>query len=449
MKEIHLECAGAGKTYSIAERAMQLYEVCPQNKKIYIITYTHYAIAQIKKEIMKRKQEVPSEIVFDTIHGFLLEQIIYPFSKFIKGTVISTCSIEKLSDIISFKTSRIKKLKDENVIHSDEVTKYARSLIVELSNDKVKDKERKKIAIDYITSDIFGLFVDEAQDMDQQFFDLILQIIYRIENYYFVGDPSQAIKFNDCYQKFSVLMQNRFSINTKYNFVSRRLPQCIVPICNGILRNENQITSTNTLRGEVAYTPLSELADIELQSLASQIKFTYIKCKEGVFCTSNDKPCIPAGIGKKITEKYPNCDSDAIIHLAKKGITNSSVSEFLRTIDLVLDKKSYAILASQFDMKKVTGEIHVDSIQKVKGLEDSTAYFIICNSLLEILFGLKNNYDKETNLLYVALTRTKERLLFVVDDCSCQSKGLLKDKFKLEKAFNQINIQKAKKSDWF
>ena len=129
-------------------------------------------------------------------------------------------------------------------------------------------------------------------------------------------------------------------------------------------------------------------------------------------------------------------------------IREIGLDQYLNKLGIRLSEKEYATLASQFKSDKEAG-IYVDSIQKIKGLEDETAYFIICNSLLEVLLGIKNNYDKETNLLYVALTRAKQRLLLIVDDDEGMQNNFKKHKVDIKTALKELGIQKAIVEDWF
>lgn len=85
----------------------------------------------------------------------------------------------------------------------------------------------------------------------------------------------------------------------------------------------------------------------------------------------------------------------------------------------------------------------------LKGLENNTVYFVICNSLLKILSGIKNDYNKETNLLYVALTRTKSRLLFIVDDNKTMRQHFKKLDLDIEEVIQNNGISKADKAMWF
>ncbi len=80
MREVQIACAGAGKTYSISLKIAEMLKLCNEGKIIYALTYTNYAVSQIKEELTKKLNYIPNNIVIDTIHGFLLNNIIYPFS---------------------------------------------------------------------------------------------------------------------------------------------------------------------------------------------------------------------------------------------------------------------------------------------------------------------------------------------------------------------------------
>jgi superfamily I DNA/RNA helicase len=373
MKEIHIECAGAGKTYGIAKKIASILDDCPEDKKIYVITYTNYAVKQIRDELVKMIRDIPDKVLISTIHNFFLHNIIYPYSSFIKGEAINSCSIEKLTGKIEWQTKRKKNLRDTGFIHASEVSQYAKSILIAAKTDTIAVKKKKDIAVDYFISDIFCLFVDEAQDMDDYFFGLMFKIINKLEQYYFVGDPFQALWGIDKYKEFTEGVAKQEGITPVINLVSRRIPACIVPLCNRILPKNSALSSIN-----------KEL-----------------------------------------------------------GLDN-----YLKKVNIILSKQDYAKLASQFGTDKGKG-IFVEAIQKIKGLEGDTAYFIICNSLLELLIGVKNDLNKETNLLYVALTRAKRRLLFIIDDDEGLKKNFFKRKIDINEAMGELGIQKAVIKEWF
>lgn len=448
MKEIHIECAGAGKTYGIAQKIVNILDDCPDDKKIYVITYTNYAVKQIKDEITKNVRDIPEKVIIDTVHGFFLNNIIYPYSNFIRGEAINSCSIEKLPAEFQWQSKRKRDLKDAGFIHAHEVPQYAKSILIAAKSDKVAVKKRKDIAVNYFVSDIYCLFVDEAQDMEDCFFELMLKIICKLEHFYFVGDPFQALWGTDRFKWFTEEVEKQEGITPTVNTVSRRIPACIVPLCNRILPQSSALSSCNAEQGSVAYVLLSELdTEIRKQLRSSKDAFSYIKIKTDVFSTANDQVGLTHEFVQILTEKYPQYDSEALRRTAINEILAIGLDKCLKNHNIRLSKPDYAKLASQFSSYKGAG-IYVESILKIKGLEGDTAYFIVCNSLLEILFGIKNDSNKETNLLYVALTRAKRRLLFIIDDDVGLKSNFQKRKIDINVALCELGIQKAVINDW-
>ena len=449
MKEVHIECAGAGKTYGIAQKLVSIMDDCPDDKKIYVITYTNYAVKQIRDELIKNVRDIPDKVIIDTVHAFFLNNIIYPYSSFIKGEAINSCSIEKLPDKFQWQAKRKRLLKDAGFIHAHEVTQYTKSILIAAKADRVSLKKRKEVATNYFVSDIYCLFVDEAQDMEDCFFDLMLKIICKLEHFYFVGDPFQALWGTDKYKEFTEEVSKQESITPITNTVSRRVPACIVPLCNRILPQSSALSSCNTKPGSVAYMLLSELdTETRKQLTSSRDVFSYIKIRTDVFSTANDQVGLTHEFVQILAEKYPTYDIGALRRTAIYEILEIGLDKCLKKHSIRLSKQDYAKLASQFNSDKGAG-IYVESIQKIKGLEGDTAYFIVCNSLLELLLGVKNDLNKETNLLYVALTRTKHRLLLIIDDDDGLKQNFQKRKIDISAAMAELGIQKAVIKEWF
>lgn len=161
------------------------------------------------------------------IYGFFLNNIIYPYSNFIKGDAINSCSIEKLSNKSQWQAMRKRVLKNAGFIHANEVPQYAKSTLVTARTDKASIKERKEIAANYFVSDMHCLFVDEAQDMEECFFELMLKIICKLEHFYFVGDPFQSLWGTDKYKWFTEEVEKQEGVIPIINTVSRRIPSCV------------------------------------------------------------------------------------------------------------------------------------------------------------------------------------------------------------------------------
>ena len=63
---------------------------------------------------------------------------------------------------------------------------------------------------------------------------------------------------------------------------------------------------------------------------------------------------------------------------------------------------------------KINQGLIVNSIDSIKGLEGNKCLFILTTDLAEYLFKQKNDQNKMLNYLYVALTRSKKELIFLV-----------------------------------
>lgn len=86
MIEVQIAGAGAGKTYGLAEKIIAHYDPTSY-KKIFAITYTNNASRNISEAIIKQLGYLPENIVVCTVHTFLLNEIIYPYSPFVLNEV--------------------------------------------------------------------------------------------------------------------------------------------------------------------------------------------------------------------------------------------------------------------------------------------------------------------------------------------------------------------------
>ena len=79
--QVQIAGAGAGKTYGLAELICN--SKIEDGKNIYAITYTNYAKKNIEDKIVEQKGYIPDNVKISTIHTFLLNEIIYPYSSYI------------------------------------------------------------------------------------------------------------------------------------------------------------------------------------------------------------------------------------------------------------------------------------------------------------------------------------------------------------------------------
>ena len=101
-----------------------------------------------------------------------------------------------------------------------------------------------------------------------------------------------------------------------------------------------------------------------------------------------------------------------------------------------MENNEYAKLINDLKIENKEKKLKVKSIDKIKGLENELCMFIIDNTMLEYLFGKKQETNKEMMRLYVALTRSKSDLILVIDKFGIKK---FVDK-QIEEGFAELNI---------
>ena len=88
LSQIQIAGAGAGKTYSLAEKILIRYNKKENDKIIYAISFTNYAKKNIESRVIELNNgQVPDDICIETVHSFLLNEIVFPFSKYYFGAL--------------------------------------------------------------------------------------------------------------------------------------------------------------------------------------------------------------------------------------------------------------------------------------------------------------------------------------------------------------------------
>ena len=90
LSQIQIAGAGAGKTYTLAEKILVRHHKKDNDKIIYAISFTNYAKRNIEQRVAELNNGLmPSDICIETVHSFLLNEIIYPFSQYYFGKAFS------------------------------------------------------------------------------------------------------------------------------------------------------------------------------------------------------------------------------------------------------------------------------------------------------------------------------------------------------------------------
>lgn len=448
--KIKIACAGAGKTYAMAEEILNFNKSNNEEKDIIAITYTNSARDNIYNNICKQNLSIPTRVKISTVHSFLLEYIIYPYSNYILGKKYLKATSIPLPDNIVFKNKRISELEDKHIIHNEKVFKLSKQIIVPYKNDNELIKKKKKIILEHLLSNMSSIFVDESQDLD----DDVIKVLEFIGNngiyVYMIGDTKQALKYPQVLKQFiNNVDENKVSSfeHLPNNNVTRRLPKKHVELINIICDNIEKQTTIKEIDGSLKYIYSDNINFKKVYNLyQNDSSMCYIKRKNEHFNTQNKNNIDSILLEEILKLSLNGDDKDAFLFekinelytfINNKSNIKLGLNMFLNKYQIILNSKDYARLISSLNNKN-NGNFNILSIDKVKGLEKENCMFILDDSLLEYLFKIKTKYNKEMNYLYVGLTRSTNNLLLVIDVPNLK-------KFKkdfIDKKMSELKIEK-------
>lgn len=432
MIEIQVSGAGAGKTYSLAEGIIGSL-ANESHKKIYALTYTNAAKEKIELEIIKNFKSVPDRVEIETVHAFLLNEIIYPFSPFVLGEQYSTASTMRLNSDFKFKATQIKRLKAEKVIHVEDVYAAARRVVDKShSSNKTKDKKARVDRVLTIISACIGkIFLDEVQDLDETALRVFEILGHDVVDIYMVGDPKQAIKFSGVFTNFIKKYQGNTNDLVKihpYNNVTRRVPTEILNISNKFCYSGQQQTSISTETGFLKYIESTHHEfDTFINRHIDGGSIVCIESKIGAYSTKKSSrldfhPEIKALLRENCSDKDPDIFLEAsqmifYADVSKNGF-KLAINAFFKRHGISFSAKIYAQMA-EISSDEQKEKFHISSIDAVKGLEADFCVLILTPNTYKYLTqsDLKSSqkFNKEWKKIYVALTRPKKEFIAVID----------------------------------
>ena len=435
MIEVKISGAGAGKTYGLAEKLID----CSNNfpcKIIYAITYTNSAKKKIFYTIDKILGFVPTNIIVETVHSFLLNEIIFPYSKFLISNYYSKAVSFKLPDENRFKNAKKSQLKTKNIIHNEDVFNVAKRFIDitnGLHSNRIK-KQKVQLIINHISCKISHIFIDEAQDLDLDALKVFEILGKNNIDIHIVGDPKQAIKYPIDFQNFinSKIKDPNF-IFLEVENLTRRIPNNILKISNLFCPNSQEQNHYENKEGGIFYmtTDNPEFENI-LHYYKSEKKLIYIEKKQGIYNTHLEKEFyLPISIFEKLRglKEISKHDFDLIIksielklqHDLKYLEPQVIIRDFYKKYSIPYEVSEYAefIKLLKYNKEHLNTDFIISSIDAVKGLESDICLFILNPTMHKYLIGeipSENKHNKIWKKLYVALTRSSDILILVIDD---------------------------------
>ncbi|HIF5591100.1 TPA: UvrD-helicase domain-containing protein [Vibrio parahaemolyticus] len=432
MIEVQIAGAGAGKTYGLAKTLIEHIEACTSHKKTFALTYTNTATAKIEQEIIKQHGFIPSNLCIQTVHSFLLNEIIYPFSSFTLGDVYNDTSIMMLPPP-KYKNSLFARLRKINVIHTDNVYNTAKQIVDEAiskhNNKAKKARVRRLLAI--LESCFDKIFIDEVQDLDGdalRFFEVLGSNDIDV---YMIGDPKQAIKYPQALDAFvEKVAPKEYATILPINNQTRRVPTEILAVSNSFCYEDQQQESLSEMVGELMYIESTDgRYDDLLTNYIDTKQLVCIDKKNGRYTTSSKhKHAFPREIEEMIRESNHKKDktlfvkaafSDFMDDIAEVG-ARIAINRLKASHDLTLNKQHFAQLYELCNSCAGNDvQFKVQSIESIKGLDADVCVIILSPNTLKYLtqngISKANRFNKEWKKIYVALTRAKKRLVLALD----------------------------------
>lgn len=418
--------AGAGKTTSMAQVVLDRLKEVVDGRIIYVITYTNAARDRIREKIIELNGKIPKQLFIETSHAFLLREFIFPFHHLLYEQQFIRVSQIKLSDNARYKGVKIKELSGNKIIHVEKVTETAKWIVHKKSKDKKETKEKRKKILKIISRYLDSVFIDESQDMDQHLAEIV-EVLDNIGiNMYLVGDPKQDLRGRNAFKQ----LISQYEQNVEYISKNHRCPISHVHLANTyISKEEQQIPQTDAI-GKLDFVFES---DVEINNFFNDESWDYAfiyKKNERFRTHANDKNIAEKNLTYELNSLLKKSliderEVDKYVYYLKKSILKNLVKinifelfsrlENLLSIKLTSqDKGKLADVLKMNHETPATEGILVHSIDSIKGLEGNKCLFILTTDLAPYFFDEKQNQNKMLNYLYVALTRAKEELFFLI-----------------------------------
>lgn len=426
---VNVAGAGAGKTTKMAD--FLLDKKIPKGKIVFCIAFTNDAVKNIKEKITEKQGNIPENIRISTIHSFLYKEFIDTYYYFLYKKQFERISTVELPNDNILKSKKTSDLEENNILHITKIPEKAKWVVYKKSSDKKATKDIREKIILRFRSYCASIFIDEAQDINKDMYDILSALDNAGIEIVLYGDPKQDVKGFNCFRD---IINN--TDNVTYISECHRCPQKHLNLSNTLAtENEKQIADEGKSDGNLEIVFESDLDDIKNYINSSNYDLCFISKKYHQFCThranKDDRfEKLYYFVFQAMAEKYCRQRSE----IERKRFAFSITENMLKDYDLsgnaekqisyyvnngtfdLLNKKNYYQMISSFSAKPSEADdtIIVRSIEIIKGLEAERCLFILTPDLAPYLFKTKNDDNKTRHLLYVALTRSKNHLTILI-----------------------------------
>lgn len=423
--------AGTGKTTRISDDIISYSRQQEDEKKIYAISFTNNSRDNIKERLVN----ISTELSVSTIHSFLYRNVLKPYNKPLYFQHYHMlCNIDISG---RYKGATLKRLSDQGILPNSEVFEKSKYIMCGKSNDKKAVREKRMKIFNILESYISAIFIDEAQDMDHNCIELFKELSSNTSIQIFLyGDYNQDLKGNKAFEQF---IQTP-TLDIEYQQESYRCPSKHLRVVNQIFRREEDLYSGNNLEGEIIFKYEKDIEDIPAYFDQFDLKYIFRKNSKSKIYTSTkvENDIIPY-ITEYLINVYNLVDNiDEIAYLIyykslkNKFILNQRIE--YKGIGYCIspyntglaDKARYYAYFKKWEdeVKNDVAEslgVQAKSIQAIKGLEGENTLFVVDNAIIKYLVDLDSENNKVKNALYVALTRSKNKMnILFLEECKSQ-----------------------------
>jgi hypothetical protein len=425
MVNIKVAGAGAGKTTSMSNSIIESYNNSLPHRNIYCIAFTNNASDNIKEKIKSKFGCIPNRIKISTIHSFLYQEIIKPYYFLLFNKDYKKISSIELPSDHKLSNYKINELDKNDTLHVKAIPQRAKWVFVKKYNDTSAIKKARKIIQGAFFQYCEKIFIDEAQDIDNDVFEILNEFIKLGIDINIVGDPKQDLKG---FGKLDELIL-KYEENIEYINICHRCPNNHISLSNSIV-DDLQKQNSEKSNGKIGVVFES---DINLSSFidSSNFDLKYISQKNSIFntqksSTSFENETLFYELEIVLKEKFPDKDENALSNAAyfyankllfvneKNLDENKTLREVFPSVRF--SSAQYARICNAMKLSACVDSsgIYVPSIESIKGQEGYNCLFVLTNDLASYLFQEKKEKNKTKNKLYVALTRSLKDITLLI-----------------------------------
>ena len=425
--QINIAGAGAGKTTSMAASIVEMREKTNDKKNIYCITFTNNATLCIEQKLKEHYGIIPDNIIISTIHSFLYREFIRPYYYLLFGRQYSRISIAEMPQNPGYKNAKIKRLEDWGLLHQSVIPERAKWVVAKKSDDRKAVKDKRDVVMSVFKEYCGGICIDEAQDIDLDMQRIIEKLHELNIPLVLMGVPKQDLRGHKCLQS----LVEKYNKSVVYIGICHRCPQKHLVLSNSIVCSYEQQHSDKVS----GYLSIWFETDKSYNELVEEKIFDlcYISQKHGKFETHKFEEsngiivALSEEIEGEMRNTHPNWP-ELILHrvsyyyaellLRKYNDFCDSATAMSETFKSEkLSRKAYGII---INMLPDNSNLHnkekfiVNSIDSIKGKEGENCLFILTTDLAAYLFCEKSEDTKMKSRLYVALTRSLDKLTIFI-----------------------------------